>query len=115
MIRNSAEYKSEIRNKMRDGNGDVVITHILNCADDLKSNTRLFAKLTLEKGCSIGKHDHIGEEEIFYILKGTAEFDDNGTKKILNPGDVAVTSNASHSIANAGDTTLEIMAVILKF
>lgn len=115
MIRNEKEFNSEIRKNMRGGNGEVIINHILNPADDLKSGTRLFAKLVLEKGCSIGTHEHMGEEEIFYILKGTAEFDDNGIKKILNTGDVAVTSNASHAIANAGDETLEIMAVILKF
>ncbi len=115
MIRNSSEFKSEIRTNMRGGDGDIVISHILNTADDLKAPARLFAKLTIEKNCSIGTHDHINEEEVFYILKGTAEFDDNGTKKILHAGDVAVTSNASHAIANIGEDTLEILAVILKF
>ena len=115
MIRKSNDFTSEIRKNMRDGNGEIIISHILNPADDLKAPARLFAKLTIEKGCSIGYHDHIGEEEIFYILKGTAELDDNGTKKILNAGDVAVTSDAGHSIANIGEETLEVLAVILKF
>ena len=115
MIRKSNDFTSEIRKNMRDGNGEIIISHILNPADDLKAPARLFAKLTIEKGCSIGYHDHIGEEEIFYILKGTAELDDNGTKKILNAGDAAVTSDAGHSIANIGEETLEVLAVILKF
>lgn len=115
MIRNSNDFKSEIRTKMREGNGDILISHILNTADDLKAPARLFAKLTIEKNCSIGYHEHINEEEIFYILKGTAKLDDNGTEKILHAGDVAVTSNAGHSIANIGDETLEVLAVILKF
>ncbi len=108
-------YKSEIRKNMRDGNGEILISHILNPTEDLKSSVRLFAKLTIEKNCSIGYHEHINEEEVFYILKGTAELDDNGTKKILHTGDVAVTSNAGHSIANIGDETCEVLAVILKF
>lgn len=115
MIRNGNEFKSEVRKNMRDGNGEILISHILNPADDLRAAVRLFAKLTIEKGCSIGYHEHINEEEVFYILKGTAELDDNGTKKILNAGDVAVTSNAGHSIANVGDETVEVLAVILKF
>lgn len=115
MIRKTQDFTSEIRKNMRDGNGEILITHILNTAEDLKAPARLFAKLTIEKGCSIGYHEHINEEEIFYILKGTAELDDNGTKKILNANDVAVTSNAGHSIANIGDDTLEVLAVILKF
>ncbi|MBR2723227.1 MAG: cupin domain-containing protein [Lentisphaeria bacterium] len=115
MIRNSSEFKSEIRTNMRGGNGDIIISHILNTADDLKAPARLFAKLTVEKNCSIGIHEHINEEEVFYILKGTAGFNDNGTEKILHAGDAAVTSNASHAITNIGDDTLEILAVILKF
>lgn len=115
MIRKYEDFKSETRTKMRDGNGDIFISHILDPAADLKAPVRLFAKLTIEKGNSIGYHEHINEEEVFYILKGTAKLDDNGTEKILRTGDVSVTSNAGHSIANIGEDTLEVMAVILKF
>lgn len=115
MIKKYEDFKSEIRKNMRDGNGEILISHILNPAEDLKAAVRLFAKLTIEKGCSIGYHEHINEEEVFYILKGTAELDDNGTKKILHTGDVAVTSNAGHSITNTGDEICEVLAVILKF
>lgn len=115
MIKNYENFKSEVRKNMRDGNGEILITHILDCAADLKASARMFAKLTIEKGCSIGYHEHINEEEIFYILKGTAELDDNGEKKILRTGDAAVTSNAGHAIANIGSETVEILAVILKF
>lgn len=100
---------------MRGGNGDILISHVLNPAEHLNAPVRLFAKLTIEKGNSIGSHEHINEEEVFYILKGTAKFNDNGCEKILRAGDVAVTANASHSIENIGDDTLEVFAVILKF
>jgi quercetin dioxygenase-like cupin family protein len=115
MIKSQQEFQSEIRKNMRDGNGEIAITHLLNTAEDLKAPARLFAKLTIEKGCSIGYHEHINEEEIFYILQGTAKLNDNGTDKILNAGDIAVTSNAGHAIENIGDETLEVLAVILKF
>ena len=115
MIRQPNEFSSETRTNMRDGNGEILITHLLKTEQDLKSSARMFAKLTIEKGCSIGYHEHINEEEIFYILKGTALLNDNGYEKILQAGDIAVTSNAGHSIANAADETLEVLAVILKF
>lgn len=115
MIRKSQDFTSEIRKNMREGNGEIKISHILDTQNDLKAPARLFAELTIEKGCSIGYHEHINEEEIFYILQGTAELDDNGSKKILNAGDVSVTSNAGHAIANIGDETLKVLAVILKF
>lgn len=115
MIKQSGEYTSEVRHQMRGGNGDVKIEHLFDCAKELQSHPRLLAKLTLEKGATIGYHEHQGEEEVFYILRGTAELDDNGTKVILKAGDSILTSNAGHSLSNAGDDTLEVMAVILKF
>ena len=115
MIKKYEDFKFEIRKNMREGNGEILITHILDCANDVKAPARMFAKLTIEPGSSIGYHEHINEEEIFYILSGTAELDDNGEKKILRTGDVAVTSNAGHAIANNGSETVEILAAILKF
>ena len=52
MIKSQQEFKSEIRKNMRDGNGEILITHLLNTTEDLKAQARLFAKLTIEKGCS---------------------------------------------------------------
>ena len=58
-------------------------------------------------------HRHENEEEVFVILKGIAEVDDNGVKETLYPGDTILTADgAGHSIKAAGDETLEVMAVI---
>ncbi|NSW90316.1 MAG: cupin domain-containing protein [Firmicutes bacterium] len=115
MIKRSDEMVKEIRNRMRGGNGDVEICHIFK-QDELKGKSRLFAKITLEPGCSIGPHEHVNEEEIFYILKGTATVDDNGKISRLNPGDALLTGGgAMHSIANAGNEILELMAVIILY
>ena len=38
---------------------------------------RVYAKVTLQKGCSIGYHVHNGDGEDYYVLKGTATVDDN--------------------------------------
>ena len=66
MIRNKKEMKKDVRKKMRNGNGAITITHLFS-EDELKSNTRLCAELTIPPGASIGFHDHVDEEEIFYI------------------------------------------------
>jgi mannose-6-phosphate isomerase-like protein (cupin superfamily) len=72
--------------------------------------------LNLDPGSSIGYHKHDREEEVFVILKGTAEVDDDGSKKILNQGDSILTGNgAGHSIRNIGKEPLEVLAVISSY
>ena len=115
MIRHNGEYRLEERVAMRGGNGTVKIEHLLEPARDLTSATRLYARLTLDPGVSIGVHAHTGEEEIFHILAGSGEFDDNGKKLPLAPGDTTVTGGgASHGIANTGTAPLVVLATILS-
>lgn len=53
-----------------------------------------------------GAHTH-PEEEIFYILEGTARFSLNGETKIVGPkSTLFCPSGISHGISNAGDTEL---------
>lgn len=112
MIRKPGEFRSEVRENMRGGDGSVRIEHLWESGSEMKSANRMAAKLVIEPGCGIGSHRHDGEDEIFYILKGTAEVDDNGATSILNAGDTILTGNAAHSIKNIGDDTLEVLAVI---
>jgi len=115
MIKRNPDMVREIRSNMRGGNGNVEICHIFK-PEELKGKTRLNAKITLEPGCSIGLHEHVGEEEIYYILKGIATVNDNGNISTLYPGDAVLTGNgASHSIENNGSETLELMALILLY
>lgn len=105
----------EIKNRMRGGNGDVQICHIFK-QDEIKGKARLIAKITLEPGCSIGTHQHVDEEEIFYILKGTATVEDDGKTAYLYEGDALLTGGgATHSITNNSNQTLELMAVIILY
>ncbi|MCX7710769.1 MAG: cupin domain-containing protein [Clostridia bacterium] len=115
MIKKAEQMVREIREQMRGGKGSVEIAHIFN-QDELKGKTRLCAKITLNPGCSIGIHEHVNEEEIFYIIKGKALVEDNGIKQEVQAGDAIVTGGgASHAIENTGNEPLEIMAVILLY
>ena len=62
MLRRREEMVKEIRENMRGGNGKVEILHIFK-KEELTGRTRLFARLKLESGCSIGYHSHENEEE----------------------------------------------------
>lgn len=115
MIRTAQKMTSEKRTEMRGGNGDVTITHLFT-KDELSSHTRLCAKLTIPPKCSIGFHQHLDEEEVFYILKGRAEVDDDGTIYEVNPDDAILTGNgAGHSLTCISDEPLEVLAVIGTF
>ncbi|PNT93333.1 cupin domain-containing protein [Clostridium thermosuccinogenes] len=115
MVKRGSEMIKEIKEQMRGGKGSVEITHIYK-QDEMKGKARLFAKITINPGCSIGFHEHSDEEEIFYIIKGKGIFDDNGTKKEICAGDAAITGGgASHSVENTGNEPLEMLAVILLY
>ncbi len=115
MFRKSTDMVTEVRERMRDGAGSTEILHIIK-KEDTKGHLRLFAKVRLRKGCSIGLHAHEGEDEVFYILSGKGKANDSGKEYDVGPGDAIVTGNgASHSIANTGDEPLEFMAAILLY
>jgi len=115
MIRNAKEMISELKHEMRGGKGDVEITNIFS-QNELTGKARLCARITINPGCSIGLHEHLAEEEIFYIISGEGLVNDNGTVKEVAAGDAILTGNgASHSIENIGKVPLVLVAVILLF
>ncbi|MCR4738842.1 MAG: cupin domain-containing protein [Lachnospiraceae bacterium] len=99
---------------MRGGDGTVEITGFIQGPEELCGKGRMFSKITLNSGCSIGFHVHEGDSELFYILKGTAEYNDNGEIKTVTAGDVTICPEGTgHGIANRLDETVELIAVIV--
>ena len=112
MIRFANQAQPEIRENMRGGEGAVTLTPAFQ-PGDCQAKLRLFSRITLPAGASIGYHVHEGDEELFYFLSGTAEFNDNGTLHTVHAGDATVTgSGQGHSVRNTGDAPVEILAVI---
>jgi mannose-6-phosphate isomerase-like protein (cupin superfamily) len=115
MIKRSADMVKEVRDRMRGGTGSVEFTHVF-LKEELTGKARLFARLTLPPGSSIGFHAHDGEEEVFYILSGRGTVEDQGAASEVGPGDAVLTGGgAGHSIANPGTAPLELLAVILLY
>lgn len=114
MIRKSSECEVEYREKFRNGDGTVKLTNLIASPQELNGKGRLFSRITLEPGCSIGFHVHETDGELFYILSGTAEYNDNGEWKTVSAGDVTICPpGTGHSIINHGCETVELVAVIL--
>ena len=116
MIRKQCDCRTEERFRMSDGSGTVRIEHLFEPETELKAPTRLCARLILEAGSSIGFHRHENEEELFVIVRGCGEIDDNGSIKQVTAGDAILTGNgAGHAVKNTGNQTLEILAVITRY
>jgi mannose-6-phosphate isomerase-like protein (cupin superfamily) len=112
MVIHRNEMKTELREKMRDGEGSVRFVHLVDAGAE--KNARLFAELSLEPGCSVGYHEHKDETEYFFIISGAGIVNDNGTEAPIKAGDAIVTGNgASHSIKNTGNVPLVFHAVIV--
>ena len=113
MIRKAAECKTEYRENMRGGNGTVEITNFAS-PEELNNKGRLFANITLKPGCGIGYHVHEKDSELFYLIKGEAVYNDNGVEYTVSAGDVMLCpAGTGHSIANNGEETVELCAVIV--
>jgi len=113
MIKRKASYPIKRNEKMRGGEGIVTLESLLEPAE-LYEKGRLFSKVTLDPGSSIGYHVHEGEMEAFYIISGEAEMSDNGETVTLQAGDTTLAmSGEGHSLKNKGKEPLELIALIL--
>ncbi|MCL2707873.1 MAG: cupin domain-containing protein [Defluviitaleaceae bacterium] len=113
MIKKKEELCVAVNEKMRGGEGSVIIEHLLD-KDGLCQKGRLYARVVLKPGCSIGYHTHEGETETYYIMKGTASYNDNGAETTLTVGDVAYTPDGcGHGVKNGGTVDLEMIALII--
>lgn len=112
MIKKSGKLRTDIVENLMDGEGSVNITHLLEI-EDFHNNGRLYAKLLLKPGRSIGYHVHNGEQESYYILKGEGLYNDNGKEVVVKKGDFTLCKNGEgHSIKNIGEEDLELIGLI---
>lgn len=112
MITRSNEQKKSIREYMRGGKEYVQLTTL---SKELPANARLFSRLTLIPGASIGYHVHENETELFYFLEGCGRVQDDDQFFDVSAGDsMATTSGHGHFVENTGEHDLVILAVIVK-
>ncbi|MDL2273123.1 cupin domain-containing protein [Oscillospiraceae bacterium OttesenSCG-928-G22] len=113
IFQNDALKRETKQDVARGDKGPVNFEHFF--PSDLSGGAgRLFSKVTLEKGSSIGYHVHEGEYELYHILSGEGRYDDNGTDVTLRAGDTAFCpSGEGHSIECAGDGPLVFLALVL--
>ena len=115
MIHKGKNLETEVRAEMRGGKGSVTIRHFFK-QNEIKAKCRLCSRLILPPGASIGAHKHETEDELYIIERGVGILDDGRNKIKVEPGDAILTGNGEcHSIINAGNAPLEIIAVIMCY
>ena len=95
------------------GKGTAYVHHIVS-KEELLGHGRLYAKVVLPPGASVGWHQHVHDTEPYYILKGEADFIDNDKSVTkVGPGDCCIIEVGQyHSIENNSDSDVEFMALI---
>jgi mannose-6-phosphate isomerase-like protein (cupin superfamily) len=112
MINKRDAMKTELKEKMRGGEGTIAITHLVD--KDRIKNGRLIARIDIPVGASIGPHTHEGETEYYLIQEGEGEVQEAEGVKQVGPGDVVITGDQqSHSIKNTGHIPLIMIALII--
>ena len=103
----------EEKENVRGGKGTVYFYHVIE-QEELYGHGRLYAKLVLPPGSSIGVHEHINETEPYYILEGNGIFiDENGQQIPISAGDCCtILPGQSHGIENNSDQDLALMALV---
>ena len=83
--------------------------------EELSNSLKGFYVNELLVGSEVGYHEHIGDEEIYFILEGKGVASDNGIEKELGPGDLLYTKDGQgHSLKNTGEVSLKFAAFIIE-
>ena len=114
MIRRSDEIKERRVQNARGGDNEVIFYDWMK-PEDAKGHGRLFSKLVIPPGASIGYHEHSGEFEAFYVISGEATIDDNGKQEVIKAGDMAICKDGEgHSTRNNDSEDLVLIAMIMN-
>lgn len=95
------------------GKGIAYVHHIIS-KEEMLGHGRLYARVVLPPGSSVGWHQHVRDTEPYYILKGEADFiDHDKTVTKVGPGDCCIIQVGQfHSLENNSDSDVEFMALI---
>lgn len=96
------------------GVGSMHIERLLS-TEEMGAHVKMYAKVTIDVGASLGYHEHHGDSESYYIIQGNGCYNDHGIKRNVSIGDITNTLDGyGHAIENIGDVPLIFMALIIS-
>ena len=115
MIKKENKRLIDIKENHKEGKGTIRIKHCFT-QNEFSSSIRHCSETIIPKGCSIGLHKHVQEEEIYIISQGKGLIRDLKNTYEVVEGDTLLTkSGETHSIENIGDEDLRIIAFIVTY
>jgi quercetin dioxygenase-like cupin family protein len=88
--------------------------HIVMESEELNGRAKTLLTVILHPGSSIGCHQHVGNVEIYYVLKGEGIFTLNGESSPIHAGQAgSMDSGDTHGIENTGSEDMVISAIVL--
>lgn len=104
-----------IKENLRGGKGSVTLYPILS-PEELMGHGTMYARVVIPPHCSIGWHQHVGNTEPYYIIKGEGVFIDNDqSKTTVHPGDICtIDCGQWHSMENNSEEDLEMIALVIN-
>ncbi len=113
MVKRHEDIDVLVLKDFRGGEGEIRIKSMVT-NEEIYNKGRLFGHTVINPGCSVGYHQHVGDCEGYYIIKGKGEFNDNGTLIEVGVGDYMHTPDGEwHGIKCLGDEPLELMAIVI--
>ena len=74
---------------------------------------KLFARITLKPGDAVPVHQHVGNNETYYLLQGSGEYTDETEKIPVKAGMVTFCADGgTHGLKNTGKDDLVFIALI---
>ncbi len=95
------------------GKGEIT-RELLIEGEELQNRAKVFAKLIVPVGASVGLHEHTDDYEVYYILSGKGKVLDGDEIVEVGAGDVVYAIDTKHYIENIGDEDLVFLAVIIN-
>jgi mannose-6-phosphate isomerase-like protein (cupin superfamily) len=114
VIRKQAELPVQLSERMRGGKGAGKLQAFFK-AEEFSTPLCAFTILTLDPGVSVGYHQHVGSEEVYWVLEGKGMARDDQESAELVPGDALLCREGHfHGIENPGPGPLRILTVMVN-
>ena len=114
MIRRKDEIRVREVKNAQGGNGSVFF-HDWLLPEEAPGHGRVFSKIVLPPGSSIGYHEHQGEFEAYLVAAGSGRVIDGDKEEKLYAGDMHICKSGSgHMTENTGNEDLVLYALIMN-
>jgi quercetin dioxygenase-like cupin family protein len=114
MIRRKEEIRVREIEHAQQGKGNIYF-HDWLLPEEAAGHGRVFSKVVIPVGSSIGYHQHKGEFEAFYVAEGEGTLRDGDVTTVIHAGDMNLCKNGDfHGIENTGTQDLVLMALIMN-